>query len=75
MSKSLGILLHSVGRTGTDIAPVGTILAETIAEMDFSAPDAPNCCSSEHSRQRFSFEGVTVAKRLRSYWFTELMMP
>ncbi|MDR3517645.1 MAG: dienelactone hydrolase family protein [Azospirillaceae bacterium] len=63
MSRNLIILLHGVGSSGADLAPLGDLWRQKLPDTDFVAPDAPLAFGPGPGRQWFSINGVTEANR------------
>lgn len=61
--KSLVVLLHGVGSSGSDLKPLGEALHSYLPHAHFTTPDAPNPFHQGAGRQWFSVVGVTVANR------------
>ncbi|CAN7246449.1 prolyl oligopeptidase family serine peptidase [Rhizobium sp. LjRoot30] len=62
-SDSLVILLHGVGSSGGDIAPLADALAGNLPQTIFVAPNAPENSSFGNGYQWFSVVGVTEDNR------------
>ena len=60
---SLVILLHGVGSSGRDLAPLAAELRDALPHSLFVAPDAPNRFDQGPGRQWFSVAGITAANR------------
>jgi phospholipase/carboxylesterase len=63
MNRELVILLHGVGSSGADLAPLGNTWRDTLPGVDFVTPDAPFSFGHGPGRQWFSIDGVTEANR------------
>ncbi len=60
----LVVLLHGVGASGADLAPLGEVWARRLPGVAFAAPDAPQPFDgAAMGRQWFSILGVTPANR------------
>jgi len=60
----LVVLLHGVGASGADLAPLGELWARRLPGVAFAAPDAPQPFDqAAMGRQWFSVLGVTPANR------------
>ena len=62
-ADSLVILLHGVGATGRDLAPLGSGLTPALPNTTFVAPDAPFSFDQGPGWQWFSLDGITAADR------------
>lgn len=60
---SIVILLHGVGGSGHDFAPLAAELRDALPQTLFVAPDAPNRFDQGPGRQWFSVAGITAANR------------
>jgi phospholipase/carboxylesterase len=65
MSESLVILLHGVGSSGRDLAPLGRAWQAGLAGTHFAAPDAPYGFDHGPGHQWFSVTGVTPENRIQ----------
>jgi phospholipase/carboxylesterase len=63
LHDSLVILLHGVGASGSDLAPLGDALRPHLPRTRFASPDAPGRSEHGPGRQWFSVAGVTEANR------------
>ena len=63
MSRSLVVLLHGVGSSGSDLAPLGAAWRQALPETTFVAPDAPLPFGQGPGRQWFSVANITEANR------------
>jgi phospholipase/carboxylesterase len=63
MSRTLVILLHGVGSSGSDLSPLGTAWRQVLPHTDFAAPDAPFAFDHGPGHQWFSLDGVTETNR------------
>lgn len=61
MNRNLVILLHGVGSSGADLAPLGDFWRKSLPDADFAAPDGPFPMGP--GRQWFSLDGITPANR------------
>jgi phospholipase/carboxylesterase len=63
-ARNLVILLHGVGASGTDLAPLGVALRDVLPNAVFAAPNAPNRFDGGGlGRQWFSVVGINAANR------------
>lgn len=62
-SDFLVILFHGVGSSGSDIAPLADVLAGSLAQAIFVAPNGPENSSFGNGYQWFSVAGVTEDNR------------
>ncbi len=60
---ALAILLHGVGSSGRDLAPLADAMRALLPRTHFSAPDAPNRFDQGSGRQWFSVAGVSDQNR------------
>ena len=63
MSRKLIILLHGVGSSGANIAPLGEAWHAAMPDTDFVAPDGPFGFDHGAGRQWFSLDGITPENR------------
>lgn len=59
----LVILLHGVGSSGNDLAPLGENWKSRLSDITFASPNAPEPCSFSAGYQWFSVVGVTEENR------------
>ncbi|MFB9951433.1 alpha/beta hydrolase [Rhizobium puerariae] len=62
-SKTLVILLHGVGSSGSSLAPLSSRLAALLPGAILAAPDAPEASGFGSGRQWFSVAGITDESR------------
>lgn len=63
-AQNLVILLHGVGASGADLAPLGVALRDFLPNAVFAAPNAPNRFDGGGlGRQWFSVVGINTANR------------
>jgi phospholipase/carboxylesterase len=60
---SLAILLHGVGASGRDLAPLADALERYLPGTQFATPDAPHAFDEGPGRQWFSVAGVSAQNR------------
>lgn len=61
---SLVVVLHGVGASGADLAPLGRFWAKLLPSAAFASPDAPEPFDGGgRIRQWFSLTGITAANR------------
>jgi phospholipase/carboxylesterase len=61
--NGLVILLHGVGASGQDLAPLGEAWKPSLPGTAFAAPDAPHPFDHGQGRQWFSINGISTANR------------
>lgn len=61
--RNLVILLHGVGSSGANLAPLGNLWKDMLPDTDFVSPDGPFAFGRGPGHQWFTIEGVTEENR------------